>query len=134
MLELTPPLEHGSDRLAVHIIEPGGALWLSRMDHRRFRILLIPPGQRSRLAQLMAKHPVNLPLPLFRRDSLGNPQQLTISATDRTRLDRALLELERFEAHPDLPEWRERGYHTPTELETLMGQHPEWFELEGDSQ
>jgi hypothetical protein len=127
MLELTPPLKPGSGRLAVHIMEPGGSLWLFRQEPDHFSTLLIPAAQRERLSTLMVRSDVDRPLHLKRRTTVDTTQRITLEPLDRIRLAQALLELERFEANPELPEWHARGYLTAAEADAINVAHPEWY-------
>jgi hypothetical protein len=64
---------------------------------------------------------------LLRHSSTGRLQQLLIPADQRARLRAALDTLAAFEANPDDPKWKTRGYVTKAEAEALADAHPEWF-------
>jgi hypothetical protein len=137
MLELTPPSAPGErhGRVSVFVMEPGGSLWLYRLNQRRQRmeLLLIPRAQLPRLRNILAGwRPERGPLRLVRQTTLGSTQRLTVPATDLDRVREAIRELIRFEATPDLPEWKERGYLTKEEGEAIAAAHPEWFPEEDD--
>jgi hypothetical protein len=115
-------------------MEPGGSLWLWRFGAPQFEQLLVPRSQLPRFRSLLAAHRTDDPrdLPLVRRAALGHTQRLTIPAGDLDRVREAIRELWRFEANPELPEWKERGYLTEAEAEAVAAEHPEWFVLDDD--
>jgi hypothetical protein len=135
LLELTPRSAPGQrhGRVSVFVMEPGDSLWLYRFGGRRMEILIVPRAQLPRLRTILAGHRGDRDVPLVRRTTLDTTQRLTIPAGDLDRVREAIRELYRFEANPDLPEWKERGYLTAEEAEAEADRHPEWFVIDDDT-